>query len=347
MRIGALRDEAAALLDGILQNPAGAFNDEAAATLRQPSSPQSVGDGGCGGSCASTPRGDAIDGASSGAGGNASGAEEAIEVATTLGVDTGPAEEKLASVRRMLSVRILWGHLARFCLLPMRVTYKELVRQVAARYGAPTGTTMQLSWFEFGERYVLQGQASWEECLQRRGLMEKPGRIELSVQGQPPRRGCTPVPAVVKPRSSGGRSSPPAREPRAVTAHLPAPPPPTPDHLLVTGTPAYRGAASMKLLPPAIAEGPGAVGLPSRTSRTVRRPGPGRGGGRHGPTYPAGKAWAMATGREQPVHWAPAAGVVTSASWRTAAAGIGESSPSSGPSSGLCLEGRPVQQMRH
>ena len=63
----------------------------------------------------STPRGDDIHG-------GASEAEVSIEVATTLGVDTGPVGVHLASVRQMLSVRIVWGEATWFSLFAPRPT---------------------------------------------------------------------------------------------------------------------------------------------------------------------------------------------------------------------------------
>ncbi|CAE7561153.1 unnamed protein product [Symbiodinium natans] len=118
-------------------------------------------------------------------------AEEAIEVATTLGVDTGAAEERLASVRRMLSVRVVWDTAVRFFLLPLRVSFKALVQQVAVRFRLPKkAPPLQLCWREADELFPLDGEAAWEECLGRRGLAERPGRLELQVlnMSKPPQR---------------------------------------------------------------------------------------------------------------------------------------------------------------
>ncbi|CAK9058269.1 Hypothetical protein SCF082_LOCUS31097 [Durusdinium trenchii] len=108
-------------------------------------------------------------------------AEDAIEVATSLGVDTGAAEERLASIRRMLSVRVVWDQAVCFCMLPLRVSFKALLQQVAARFQVKVPSTLQLWWTEAGELFRLDGDMAWEECLQRRGLAERPGRLELQV----------------------------------------------------------------------------------------------------------------------------------------------------------------------
>eukprot|EP00913_Durusdinium_trenchii_P034547 g32319.t2 len=75
-------------------------------------------------------------------------AEDAIEVATSLGVDTGAAEERLASIRRMLSVRVVWDQAVCFCMLPLRVSFKALLQQVAARFQVKVPSTLQLWWTE-------------------------------------------------------------------------------------------------------------------------------------------------------------------------------------------------------
>merc|ERR1719245_1351083 len=96
----------------------------------------------------------------------------------------------------MLSVRIVWGDRVRFCMLPLRVKFASLLREVACRFALPAEAAstslsqLQLCWCEHGDDFALDGQAAWDECLQRRGLMEKPGRLELRVKGGavPPRR---------------------------------------------------------------------------------------------------------------------------------------------------------------
>jgi len=122
-------------------------------------------------------------------------AEEALEVATaleaatTLGVDTEPSEERIARKKGMLSLRIVWGGVARFCMLPVNVGFESLIAEVSRRFGlAHIGALPQLSWCEVGETFKLNNQASWEECLQRRGLVARPGRLELCVDSddQPP-----------------------------------------------------------------------------------------------------------------------------------------------------------------
>eukprot|EP00930_Biecheleria_cincta_P028834 TRINITY_DN20087_c0_g1_i1.p1 TRINITY_DN20087_c0_g1~~TRINITY_DN20087_c0_g1_i1.p1 ORF type:complete len:1025 (-),score=167.62 TRINITY_DN20087_c0_g1_i1:42-3116(-) len=113
--------------------------------------------------------------------------EQALEVATSLGVDTEPSEERLARKRGMLSLRVKWGGVARFCLMPVSVGFDSLVAEVARRFGLPNGTMLPpLSWREAGESFELKSQACWEECLQRRGLLAQPGRLELSVESAAP-----------------------------------------------------------------------------------------------------------------------------------------------------------------
>eukprot|EP00927_Polykrikos_kofoidii_P006766 TRINITY_DN12741_c0_g1_i1.p1 TRINITY_DN12741_c0_g1~~TRINITY_DN12741_c0_g1_i1.p1 ORF type:complete len:910 (+),score=198.47 TRINITY_DN12741_c0_g1_i1:113-2842(+) len=210
LRLSAMREEAAALLDGIFEAddpmdgadatlrcsdetlafPAAASKE---ATLQQPACTIAAerstcesggGDEGAGssgsGSCVSTPRGSLCP------------EEEAIEVATCLGVDTEPAELRLASVRRMLSIRVVWGYQVKFFLLPLRLSLDALVRQVSARFGVPlhdAGAVLEC-WSGVGDTLPLSSQANWEECLQRRGLAERPGRLELRIVGvePPPRR---------------------------------------------------------------------------------------------------------------------------------------------------------------
>jgi len=115
--------------------------------------------------------------------------EQALEVATSLGVETEASEERVAHKRGMLSLRVKWGDVARFCMLPMNVGFDSLVAEITRRFGLALGVSLPpLSWREAGETYQLSNQACWEECLQRRGLVAQPGRLELCVQadGPPP-----------------------------------------------------------------------------------------------------------------------------------------------------------------
>lgn len=113
--------------------------------------------------------------------------ETAIELATSLGVDTGAAEEHATSARGLLSIRVTCGHTARFCLLPVGVPFSTVVAEVARRFGflAPaTGSPMPFSlvWRDGAEARKLHDQVSWEACLQRRGLWGRPGRLELRAE---------------------------------------------------------------------------------------------------------------------------------------------------------------------
>eukprot|EP00927_Polykrikos_kofoidii_P078294 TRINITY_DN75137_c0_g1_i1.p1 TRINITY_DN75137_c0_g1~~TRINITY_DN75137_c0_g1_i1.p1 ORF type:complete len:1047 (-),score=176.65 TRINITY_DN75137_c0_g1_i1:72-3212(-) len=113
--------------------------------------------------------------------------EHALEVATSLGVDTDQSEERIAHKRGMLSLRVKWGTLARFCMLPVTVGFDSLVAEVSRRFGLSSSTSLPpLSWCEAGESFELKNQAGWEECLQRRGLVAQPGRLEICVRSEEP-----------------------------------------------------------------------------------------------------------------------------------------------------------------
>jgi len=109
--------------------------------------------------------------------------ETAIELATSLGVDTEPAEAQAASVRRMLSVRAVWGVAVRFFLLPLDASFDSLTLEVARRFGFPFfgGGTSDMR-LRLRQGVALHDQASWETCLRRCGLHQKPGRVELQVE---------------------------------------------------------------------------------------------------------------------------------------------------------------------
>lgn len=113
--------------------------------------------------------------------------EQALEVATSLGVDTDPCEERFARKRGMLSLRVKWCGVARFCLLPVNVGFDSLIAEVSRRFGlASVAALPGLSWQEAGDSFKLRSQACWEECLQRRGLVTQPGRLELCVDSFAP-----------------------------------------------------------------------------------------------------------------------------------------------------------------
>jgi len=237
-------------------------------------------------------------------------AEEAIEVATTLGVDTGPVEEHLASVRRMLSLRVVWGEAVRFSLLPLRATYASVLREVLVKFSLPVGTSIRLSWCEGSEVFPLDGESSWHDCLQRRGLTENPGRLELLVQGNsPPRR-----------RPTAARTMRPAA---ARTTQTP-PPAPTPSPGLANAGLLVMGAQA---LPLTTQSKPTGERVAARTHAT--RPMAKKATSTDYRTN--GKAWAIALGRDQPIHWAPGA---------TAGPKAEAPHPPASPDVGLCLDVR-------
>mmetsp|Transcript_58102 Transcript_58102/g.101712 ORF Transcript_58102/g.101712 Transcript_58102/m.101712 type:complete len:789 (+) Transcript_58102:62-2428(+) len=112
--------------------------------------------------------------------------QTALELASSLGVDTGAAEEHAASSRGLLSLRVAWGGTVRFCLMPVSVSFTTLQAEVAKRFGlAPSGEgppAFVLAWREGTEVFQLRDQVSWEACLQRRGLLVRPGRLELRLE---------------------------------------------------------------------------------------------------------------------------------------------------------------------
>jgi len=225
------------------------------------------------GSQASTPRGSDFECDAR------SEAEETIEVATTLGVDTGPAEEHLASARRMLSMRILWGEAMRFSLLPMRSHYEAVLREVAGKFLLPEGMPLRLCWREGSDLFPLDSEEAWQECLQRRGLSGKPGRLEVCVQGDVPKRR----------RRVRHRTGP---QPGGSAGTAPVVLDAGDSRLSVAGSQVFRtdgrpDDASV------LAPGDRARSFPRPAKRSSAQ------------DYRAtGRAWAMAPGREQPIHWA-------------------------------------------
>jgi len=337
LRLGALRDEAAALLDGLLENatedvpqPAELDHTQSPpltvrtqvecgeaevltravteADLASPRSNASARESNrSAGSGVSTPRGE--------------GPEDVLEVATTLGVDTEPVEERLASLRRMLSVRVVWGELVRFCLLPMRVTFDALMRHVSSRFGLAGGCSgapkipcgaggnaqsmVQLVWCEAGETFPLNSQATWEECLQRRGLANQPGRLELQVRGIPPTQNRRALPR--RPCSFQGPESSAASKAAAAddgSAHIGG------VGFVVTGTQAFPGSLSSNRASGAARAGGG----PRQSGGGQIRRGSGRSTAAGAGGTAPGRSWAAAPGREQPIHWAPTLGTAAAAS---------------------------------
>mmetsp|Transcript_149881 Transcript_149881/g.481560 ORF Transcript_149881/g.481560 Transcript_149881/m.481560 type:complete len:216 (+) Transcript_149881:108-755(+) len=204
--------------------------------------------------------------------------------------------------------------------------------------------------------------------------MENPGRIELRVTGAPPgRKRRVKLAVVVTPHASRPNSR--------AAEHKPSPSEspvlPSGSGFVVTGTQAFRsvgggagGAAaagsSLEFLPPGPAasspfafrpSGGGAgggaalspgdcagrgMGIVARRRKQgdVRRgsnPGPGTAAA----AAAAGRAWAVGTGREQPVRWAPApAGVTGAFGYAASTASSPGGAPGGVDGSGLCLEGR-------
>jgi len=313
LRLGAMRCEAAALLDGIVS---GTGDVEATIKLEPLHSARSdvpsIGPV----SVVSTPRGHDRETCAT---------EDAIEVATNLGVDTEPAEEHIASVRRMLSVRIVWHHLVRFCLLPVRARFDSLLHAVVGRFGLTPGSHIALCWCEGETFFPLDSQASWDECLQRRGLAEKPGRLELQVHGSTPPRKCKVTSHNPKMKNSvvveestvnissldffvTGMQAIPAQSGKALESNGQVP-------RVVGATPTLAGHTSKVGVGSHTTSGHATKFSKNTTSRAQ------------------GKAWAAATGREQPVHWAPTPGSANTIGTRS-------------PGLDLCLEGRAAATVR-
>jgi hypothetical protein len=176
IRIAALRIDAAALLDDLLV-VTDVAEESSHNNVVAPVELEEVGHDGL------IVRGTAA--AAAEARDEASDVATALEVATTLGVDTEPSEQRIACKRGMLSLRVVWGKVARFCMLPVNVGFESLAAEVSRRFGMPLGVPLpQLCWREAGEMFKLNSQASWEECLQRRGLVAQPGRLELCVDSE-------------------------------------------------------------------------------------------------------------------------------------------------------------------
>mmetsp|Transcript_66343 Transcript_66343/g.209727 ORF Transcript_66343/g.209727 Transcript_66343/m.209727 type:complete len:787 (+) Transcript_66343:58-2418(+) len=197
LRISALRHDAAAMLDDLLATgegmeiTGGSPGGRAAPASEGERSEDENSGGSCSSRCSSPrlavgPRAADV-------------LEQALEVATSLGVETEASEERVAHKRGMLSLRVKWGGVARFCMLPINVGYDSLVAEISRRFGLALGVSLPpLSWREAGETFELTNQACWEECQQRRGLVAQPGRLELCVQSDGP----PPVPTTNRMRST-------------------------------------------------------------------------------------------------------------------------------------------------
>lgn len=272
VRVGALREDANEKVAALLADrPSVQHTSSPENPSEETLQPAEISGGG--GSQASTPRGTDFECDAR------SEAEETIEVATTLGVDTGPAEEHLASARRMLSMRILWGEAMRFSLLPMRSHYEAVRREVATKFLLPEGMPLRLCWREGSDLFPLDSEEAWQECLQRRGLCDKPGRLEVCVQGDVPK----------KRRRVRRRTGP---QPAGSAGTAPAVLDCQDVRLSVAGSQVFR-AEGRPDDTAAVAPGDRARSFPRPTKRSSAQ------------DYRAtGRAWAMAPGREQPIHWA-------------------------------------------
>eukprot|EP00927_Polykrikos_kofoidii_P085388 TRINITY_DN9285_c0_g1_i2.p1 TRINITY_DN9285_c0_g1~~TRINITY_DN9285_c0_g1_i2.p1 ORF type:complete len:803 (-),score=126.76 TRINITY_DN9285_c0_g1_i2:386-2794(-) len=183
LRIAALRADAAALLESLIEQPA-----DSVCTRIMPAE-----------SCGAVDVG--IDTQASGT----AAIESAIGFATSLGLDTGAAEEKAAFTRALLSVRAVWGLSVRCCLLPLSMPFKEVVHEISRRFGIHSGfggvgvananavagaLPLDLCWRDGVETMQLRDQVSWESCLRRCGLLVcgggvRPGRLEVHVMDPP------------------------------------------------------------------------------------------------------------------------------------------------------------------
>lgn len=117
------------------------------------------------------------------------GLETAIELATSMGIDTEVAEEQAAADRGLLSLKITWGAIARFCLLPVGVSFTLLREEVVRRFrlkadsvGRSDTPTFRLYFRDGGEVIKLRDQASWDACLHSKRLHSRPGRLELQLE---------------------------------------------------------------------------------------------------------------------------------------------------------------------
>lgn len=199
LRISALRADAAALLQSLLDGP------EAGERTGLALPPQWVPMGGQLDSVTTVCAEDDV-----------AALETAIELATSLGVDTGPAES-IASARGLLSLRVVWGSFTRFLLLPLHVPFRVLFSEVARRFGLPCSSggacfSFELWCREGSEVSLLSDQTAWENCLRRRRLRRLELRLEALAAPAPLLRrvrcGSAQAPFVVM----GTRISAPGKE---------------------------------------------------------------------------------------------------------------------------------------
>jgi len=179
LRIAALRADAAALLQSLLEGPRKQVPPErtarTAAGHQLP--PQWVPVGNLHDDTVTTLCEEAPD--------DLAALETAIELCTSLGVDTGPAEEQ-ASARGLLSLRVAWGRFTRFLLLPVRLPFKAILVEIARRFGLPFSkagcTSFELWCREGSEVLPLNEQGAWEACVRRNGVASRPGRLDIRLE---------------------------------------------------------------------------------------------------------------------------------------------------------------------
>ncbi|CAK0853343.1 unnamed protein product, partial [Prorocentrum cordatum] len=256
--------------------------------------------------------------------GDVAALESAIELATSLGVDTCPAEEEAAAVRGLLSLRVVWGTFIRFFLVPLGVSFDALMEEIARRFGL--GPVVQqpsrprtshqegrapLARFPFElscrEGVQVRSRASWEALLRRRGLHARPGRVELRLEVAP---SMLPLAAAAR----GGAAS-------AAGGPAPGAAPPLP--FVVTGT----RLSPEPSRPPAPSPG---LPRPSTSSAATRASARGCGMGRAGGS-------AVAKGRQRTTQQRTALGADAAAAggWGCPAAAVAEA----GAAGALCRDG--------
>lgn len=114
--------------------------------------------------------------------------ETAIELASSLGVDTGAAEEHAASARGLWSLRVSWGSSTCFMLLSSGMPFFKVREVVARRFGfmegdlgTERGAPMFELWYREGSGlHHIRDEAAWETCLHH-GYSQQ-GRLELCLE---------------------------------------------------------------------------------------------------------------------------------------------------------------------
>lgn len=199
LRLAALRQDATNTLESLLEPPLGRFPGAAVAAplrgpapgwrlLAPPMGPAPVAMA-AGEEAAEVTTFIAASGNDTSGGDGVAALATAIELATSLGLDTSFAEERAASGRGLLSIRITWGNVSRICLLRVGVPFQSLVQEVARRFGladceaAVAGSPpFKLTWRSNADILQVRDQASWEMCLHRCGVYGRPGRVELRLE---------------------------------------------------------------------------------------------------------------------------------------------------------------------